>query len=300
MSNPKQWWLCLPTAGIHFIWVELRHVYLAVFAWQRLLVGISTRVYLRNHQAVDTTSEIETYFFDKYCFGQVAARNVTLGAEPVLMLHDKTEVSGYGVLWMIVAWILPLGAICLLLYALGSFAKMRIWSFESGRYLHFTWHFVRTEAYRLLVGVMASAPCLLMIIWFFGAYFYPKSSDSYQNNFVIMQESLLSIVILLFSLNLLAYPSIPVHHWDQEEMERLNFKRGLFHLLLGSNGNFGLKLTDALWTARFELQIHGHLRGSRLLRYFRTIEEAELALEICQKAQHNEVELHAPDRASSS
>eukprot|EP00419_Tripos_fusus_P072876 CAMPEP_0172882138 /NCGR_PEP_ID=MMETSP1075-20121228/119343_1 /TAXON_ID=2916 /ORGANISM="Ceratium fusus, Strain PA161109" /LENGTH=131 /DNA_ID=CAMNT_0013734747 /DNA_START=297 /DNA_END=689 /DNA_ORIENTATION=- len=129
------------------------------------------------------------------------------------------------------------------------------------------------------------APFLLLVLWLFGAEAYSKSEQRLDVNFQIMQDRVLTILFLLLSLNFLAFPSVPVHSWSREDMHRLNFHRSILHLIFGTNGNFGMKMTDALWTARMELEQNGHLaEDSRLHHYFKTSEDAKLALEICEKA----------------
>jgi len=266
-------------------------VYAAAFTWLKLVTGISTNVWMLDHRVHDTTAAIQHHFWEKYLLGHTDARNLTLGGGApgcTILLHESV-VKGYGIVWMCLTWFLPAIAITLVLYSLASLAAESVWSFEDGNYLHFTWHRTRTQTYRWLVRLMIAAPFLLLVLWLFGAEAYSKSEERLDANFQIFQDRVLTILFLLLSLNFLANPSVPIHSWSREDMHRLNFHRSILHLIFGSNGNFGMKMTDALWTARMELEQNGTLsEDCRLYHYFKTPEDAQLALEICEKAQRAE------------
>merc|ERR1712007_177192 len=146
----------------------------------------------------------------KYMWGYAPPQNVSFDGHTTLVVHEA-RIHGFGIIWFINAWILPCGALALVFYSLTCLARERIWSFECGAYLRFTWHLPRTLPYKVCVGIMAFAPIFLLTDWFIGAHLFPKTRDSLENNFQVMQSSLLAILLLLFSLNMLAFPSVPVH-----------------------------------------------------------------------------------------
>mmetsp|Transcript_43833 Transcript_43833/g.121792 ORF Transcript_43833/g.121792 Transcript_43833/m.121792 type:complete len:365 (-) Transcript_43833:121-1215(-) len=287
-SGPESGWRRLPTAWVHFLWVELRHVYIAVFAWQALIIHITAKVYMSNHGIIDATAEIRQHFWNKYFKGYAPETQLTFNGNTTLVIKEGS-VNGFGIAWCMVVWILPASACTLVVYSLVCLAREGLWSFENGGYLRFTWNIARSPMYGYLVVAMSVSPLMLLIVWFIGAHVFPKSPKSLDNNFYIMEGSLLSICLLLFSLNRLAFPSTPVHHWKREEMLLLKFRRSLLHFLLGSNASFGMKLTDSLWTAQIESELHGQLpEGSGLLRYFWSRDAAEAALSVCRRAQLEE------------
>lgn len=286
-------WRSLPTAFIHIVVAEMRHVFTATLAWTALINGISTKVYMANHGVVDTNAVIGHHFWDKYFHGYAPKTSVTCSSFEL----EESEIHGYGYVWCAVAWSLPVCASALVLYTLVCLAKERVWSFESGAYLHFTWTHWKSPICLQIVSLMSLTPMLLLMAWCAGAYLYPEGRHSWQHNVHIMLTSVLSIIVLLFSLNMLTYRTTPVHHWSREDMLSLNFRRGWCHLFCGCNGNFGIKLTDALWTARFELEVLGKLPPeSRLVRRFWSSDEALRALQLCQAAQKTEVQQRAGKR----
>eukprot|EP00411_Alexandrium_monilatum_P019331 CAMPEP_0175247504 /NCGR_PEP_ID=MMETSP0093-20121207/33655_1 /TAXON_ID=311494 /ORGANISM="Alexandrium monilatum, Strain CCMP3105" /LENGTH=85 /DNA_ID=CAMNT_0016541687 /DNA_START=135 /DNA_END=392 /DNA_ORIENTATION=+ len=70
---------------------------------------------------------------------------------------------------------------------------------------------------------MASAPVLLLFVWFFGAHLY-GTDRSLNNDFEVMEGSLLSLFLLLFALDILAFPTTPIHRWRHEDMAGLKFR----------------------------------------------------------------------------
>eukprot|EP00933_Yihiella_yeosuensis_P011089 TRINITY_DN1180_c0_g1_i2.p1 TRINITY_DN1180_c0_g1~~TRINITY_DN1180_c0_g1_i2.p1 ORF type:complete len:361 (+),score=41.29 TRINITY_DN1180_c0_g1_i2:90-1085(+) len=288
------WKIYLPTAWIHLVVVEHFHVYTAIYAWLRLIKNVNTHTALHGQYA--NIDEVEGYFSSLFTWGSTDSltihfSNVTdpyfLGGDYQQILFNgssltlpATNIAGANIPWLILLWTLPIGACGLLLFVLGAFLMEGIWSFESAAYLQFTWQITREPLYRYCVAVMTIAPLVLPVIWIVQIVYYDL-----ENQIAVLKGSALSGVLLLFSLNLLAFPSVPYHDWcANERFQALRFRRNLLHLFLGRNATFGMKLVDGLWAAQ-----NGD--PSRLERYLQDTGQVADVLRICQQAQQSENEL---------
>jgi len=272
----------LPTAWIHFFFVESFPIYTAVLSWHHIMNQINTRCELLFHH-IDT-SLIERYFSDLFFLGfahRVELDFSGVGSDGSLKLPDRT-VEGVDVPWLIIAWILPTGAGLLYLFVWLAFANECIWDFQSGAYLHFTWALPKKRPYQVLLVVMASAPVFLVAVWVFQLCAY-ADKFVYDVNARVLYSCLLPFVFFVVSLMTLAFPHSPTHAWDSDDMDELMFRRSWIAMFFQRNEKFGMKLMDALWTAQ-----NGDL--SRLGRYLFNPAAAEAVLEICQRAQQAEAE----------
>lgn len=272
----------MPTAWIHFCFVESFPIYTAVLSWHHIMNQINTRCELLFHH-IDT-SLIENYFSDLFFLGY--ARRVELdfsgvGSSGSLQLPDRS-VEGVDVPWLIIAWILPTGAGLLYFYVWLIFASECIWDFQSGAYLHFTWGLPRKKPYQVLLVVMASAPIILVAVWIFQLFAY-ADEFVYDVNARVLYSVLLPFIFFVMSLLTLAFPHTPMHAWDGDDMEKLMFRRAWIAMFFQRNEKFGMKFMDALWTAQ-----NGDF--SRLARYLLDPSAAETALEICRRAQQTEAD----------
>lgn len=266
-------WRCLPTAWIHFLVVECVHVYLAVFSWRNLVTNVQAQ-YLEVHYKL-RTGPIEQYAFELLFFG--TAGEARLGNERTRLLWPAAHFHGLDFAWLVLCWTLPVGAGLLLVYILSSFVRRQFWSFEDAAYVHFTWHLPRQRPYRCCVGLMALGPVLMPMFWLWNVVMYTSGHD-FSTNVLLMRRSALSGFFLLFSLNLLAFPTTPVHDWRAcPDFLALRFRRSLLSLLLSRNASFGMKFMDALWTATSG-------DTSRLSRYLADPGESDRVLGICRRA----------------
>ncbi|CAE7378163.1 unnamed protein product [Symbiodinium natans] len=288
-------WRRLPTALFHMLVVECIHIYLAVFAWFRLVTNVNLRTAMGAHfQVLD---RLEGYFYNLFLFGSTAGTSVHLSnvtdtfflgqeqrTQPSVFYNGSmlelpsTNIDGANIPWIVLVWLLPLGGALLVLLHLVLLARRRVWSFDCGAYLQFSWDIVRTPEYRWSVGLMALAAILLPIIWILQILIFnlPDQLD-------VLRGSILSGLLLLFALDQLAFPSIPCHDWASP-FQDLTFRRPMLHLILGTNKSFGLKLVDALWAAEL-----GDL--SRLRRYLPDPDNAEEVLRICREVQRAEADM---------
>jgi len=274
-------WRRLPTAWIHLFLVECRHIYLAAACWYHLLNNINARCSMLSHQI--GTSRIERYYASLFFFGYAPEVRVDFnGGKPLVLPEQYITDEGVNVPWIILAWILPLAAVLLMVFIIYTFAAVGTGDFGSARYLHFTWHLARRKPYQYAVALMAVGPVLLPAVWFFQVVWYTTDKEQYVNLWV-MKECTVSGLLLLFSLNLLAFPSAAVHRWDSSpDFMALHFRRSWLCLFLQSNYSFGAKLVDALWCAQQD-------DSSRLERYVPEPGMAEKVLLICTRAQNHEV-----------
>lgn len=289
-SRKLRWWQRLPTAWIHFFFVESFPIYTAMLSWHHIINQINTRCELLFHN-IDT-SLIERYFSDLFFLGYASHIEMTfsgVGSDGSLRLPDRT-VEGVDIPWLIIAWILPTGAGALYLYVWLIFANECIWDFQSGEYLHFTWNLPKRRPYQWLLVVMAFAPVILMVVWIFQISAY-ADEFVYDINARVLYSVLLPFIFFVVSLLVLAFPHTPSHAWDNDDMEQLMFRRSWASMFFQRNEKFGMKLMDALWTAQ-----NGDL--SRLARYLHDPSGAEAVLEICQRAQQAEAD--RSDAESSS
>lgn len=269
-------WRLLPTAWIHFLLVELFHVYLATLSWRSLMITVNARCLMKAHHI--SIAGIERYFADLYFLGHASADKISFNKGNSLKLPEATvKTVSVEIWWLIVAWILPAAAIILFLYAMICFCSGKHWSFESGSYLYFTWHFKRSWQYVWCVRIMALSPVILPFLWIVQAFLYTDSSD-FVVNLELMWDCTPSGLLLTFALCRLV-PNCPVHYWrDCQEFQGTMFRRSFISMFLGTNASFGLKLVDALWTA-------DHGDATRLTRYVPNPNEARLLLEACKRAQ---------------
>lgn len=273
-------WQRLPTAWIHLAFVECRHIYLAVACWYHLLNNIKARCALLKHHIC--TSRIERYYASLFFFGYAPEVRVDFNeGKPLVLPEQYIANEGLNVPWILLAWILPLGAVLLMVFIVYTFAAVGTRDFGSARYLHFTWHLARRKPYQFAVALMALGPVLLPAIWFCQVIWYTNHKEQYINVWV-MKECMLSGLLLLFSLNLLAFPTAAVHRWDNSpDFMALQFRRSWPCLLLQRNYSFGGKLVDALWCAE-----HGD--SSRLEKYVFKPSMVQKVLLICSGAQEHE------------
>ncbi|CAE8593282.1 unnamed protein product [Polarella glacialis] len=303
-ARDKSWsWRRLPTAWIHLLWVESFHVYMAVYAWLRLVSNNNAHTAMRGHYLA--TAQIERYFANLFILGSTSQTtiqfcNVTdtyfLGHSEQILLNESvsgsvlelpaTEIAGANLPLLIIVWILPTGAFLLMLFVVLNFAREGIWSFESAAYLQFTWLVTGRATYRRLVAVMALAPIVLPTLWLIQIVLFDL-----EGQFEVFRASTLSGLLLLFALDMLAFPSVPVHDWRASaDFLRLKFRRPLAHLLLGRNSSFGMKLVDALFAAELG-------DTSRLRRYVEgPPSQVDVVLRMCLQAQRAE----AADAVASS
>mmetsp|Transcript_135185 Transcript_135185/g.432102 ORF Transcript_135185/g.432102 Transcript_135185/m.432102 type:complete len:361 (-) Transcript_135185:119-1201(-) len=275
-------WRRLPTGWIHLLWVECFHIYLSVLSWHSLVTTVNSRCAQEEHHI--GTSRIDSYFSDLFFFGHAREVKLTFnhGTDLVLPAAYIWD-EGINIPWIIIGWTLPSGALALLLFILWSFAAAGSWSFESARYLNFTWHLARKRPYRVCVALMSAGPVLLPVTWFLQVVVWTSGNEALIN-LSVMKSCTMSGLMLLFSLNLLAFPTAPVHFWHGcEEFLELRFRRSCLSLFLQSNSSFGMKLMDALWTAQ-----HGD--SSRLRRYVPEEGDVERVLDICRRAQREEAQ----------
>lgn len=277
-------WRQLPTAPLHLLLVELRQVWLSMLTWQVATSDISARVWMHNRGIIDTKSIIRHHFWQKYFhFGakEVIADFTTDGGRTGIHLKE-THLEGFGYAWCFALWILPLAALGLVMHSLCLLLTQKIWSFERGDYLSFTWKLKRSPQFKAYVAAMCFAPFALGAMWLLGSLLFPSHPEvkkAEYNNLCVFYDVWLNFALLTFSLNALLFPTDPVHYWDLEDLQKLRFRRSILHLLLGSNSNFGLKLVDGLWTARSEMDVESRLsEKSRMQRYFWSREDAERAL----------------------
>lgn len=289
-----RWRVRLPTALVHLLVVELFHVYLAVFSWCRLVNNVNSHCAMREH--FEDTARIERYFSDLFFLGSTGQELVDFKnvSDPFFLGHSErvhmsvkfngtslllpaTSIDGANVPWIVIAWTLPIGACLVILYVLVSFNSAGIWSFESGLYLDFTWHIFRRSEYKWCIGIMASGPVLLPILWLIQIIIYDL-----ENQLSVLEGSSLSGLLLLFALSSLAFKNTPIHHWrTSEEFLRIKFRRSILHLFFSNNASFGMKVVDALWVADY-----GDL--SRLKHYLADASQADIVHRICRDAQASE------------
>merc|ERR1719188_734086 len=92
---------------------------------------------------------IESYFADLYFLGQAQERLITFNhGEPLALPARKISIAEADTWWVILAWILPIAACTLALSSLACLVSRGIWSFETGRYLSFTWRLGRSPFYQ--------------------------------------------------------------------------------------------------------------------------------------------------------
>ena len=284
-------WRQLPTAWIHMVIVECAPIYLAVFAWLRLIANVNLRTAMGSQ--FELSSRLEGYFYYLFLFGSTESTttylpNVTdtffLGhaqkSESVfyngtMLTLPATSIDGANIPWIVLVWLLPAGAALLLLLYFVVAVKHGIWSFDSGEYLHFSWDIIQAPEYKWCVGLMSLAAILLPVLWT-GQILAFNLQDQWR----VLQGSILSGVLLLFALNQLAFPNVPRHDWGSD-FKKITFRRPFLHLFLGTNKSFALKLIDALWAAQ-----HGD--ASRLRRYLVDANLAPVVLQICSEAQEAE------------
>jgi hypothetical protein len=168
-------------------------------------------------------------------------------------------------------------------FIVSNFYFAGIWSFESMAYLRFTWRLYKMPGFRYCVGLMCIGPVALPLLWIIQIFVFDLKGQ-----WTVLGESIPSGLLLLFALDFLAFPTTPVHEWprNDEQLASIQFRRSLLHLFLGGNNNFGMKLMDALWTAK-----HGDL--SRLERYLADSRQARSVLELCCLEQQAEAEKKA-------
>lgn len=293
-------WRRLPTALIHFILVELRHVYVAVFSWYHLMRDANVMTAMSAHYKTD--SRLEDYFTRLFFWGStqqevIHCNNVSdvfflaqaernqqkLQFNGSSLTLPATTLEGGNIPWLVLSWSLPVGAAVLTMYMFFNFAIQRLWSFESARYLNFSWHLYKAPAYRWCVALMACGPVVLPFMWFGEIVAY----NLWDNQLNVLRRCAIAALVLLWALNILAFPTTPVHYWQSNaDFLDLRFRRSILHLFFGSNAGFGMKFVDALWTAQ-----HGDL--SRLKRYATDPDKADEMLRICRQAQKTECEYKA-------
>lgn len=290
-------WRRLPTAWFHMLCVECIHIYLAVFAWFRLVANVNLRTAMGAHFHLQ--DHLEGYFYNLFLFGSTTSTslhlsNVTdtffLGQEqreqPTVFYNGSmltlpsTSIDGANIPWIVLVWLLPLGAAFLIILHLVLLARRRVWSFDCGAYLQFSWDIVRMPEYRWSVGLMALAAMLLPVVWILQILMF-----NLPDQLNVLKGSVLSGLLLLFALDQLAFPSVPCHDWASQ-FQNLAFRRPFLHLILGSNKSFGLKLVDALWAAEL-----GDF--SRLRRYLPDPDIAEEVLRICREVQRSESDIRS-------
>jgi len=273
-------WRRLPTAWVHLFLVELLHIYLAILSWRSLINTVNSKCSMLKHHI--GTARIQQYYSDLYFFGHADAVHLDFNkGKPLVLPEQSIWDHAINVPWFIIGWTLPLGACALLLYIVARFASASIWSFEEAKYLNFTWLLPRQRPYQYCIAFMASGPVLLPIVWFIQVIIWTDGREEV-NQLTVMKSCTLSGVMLLFSLDLLAFPTAPSHDWHSSpEFLKLTFRRSLVSLFLGRNNSFGLKLMDALWTAQ-----HGD--SSRLKRYVPNPGMVSKVLQICTRAQERE------------
>jgi len=288
-------WRRLPTAWIHTLVVECIHIYLAIFAWFRLVTDVNLRSAMGTHFQV--MGRLEGYFYNLFLYGHTASTSIHLSnvtdtfflshqqqAHPTVFFNGtdlvlpSSSIDGANIPWILLVWLLPLGGACTLLLHVVLLAQRRIWSFESAAYLQLSWDVVDRVEYRWSVGLMALSAVLLPVVWMVQIVLF-----NLPDQFSVLRGSILSGLLLLFALDQLAFPRLPRHDWAEADFEILTFKRPLLHLILGNNKSFGLKLIDALWTAEY-----GDFR--RLKRYIPDPNQASEYLRICRDVQRKEAE----------
>ncbi|OLQ04427.1 hypothetical protein AK812_SmicGene12519 [Symbiodinium microadriaticum] len=152
-SSPQQHeasgWRRLPTAWFHMLCVECIHIYLAVFAWFRLVANVNLRTAMGAHFHLQ--DHLEGYFYNLFLFGSTTSTslhlsNVTdtffLGQEqreqPTVFYNGSmltlpsTSIDGANIPWIVLVWLLPLGAAFLIILHLVLLARRRVWSFDCG------------------------------------------------------------------------------------------------------------------------------------------------------------------------
>lgn len=275
------WWKALPTAWIHLLFIECFHIYVVVLSWHSLVVKINAKCAMIEHHV--STAEITSYYGSLFFFG--FAREVALdfnGGHELVLPEAYIWTEGVNIPWFLVAWTVPCAAAVLLVFIVWRSLERGLWSFESARYLDFTWHLSKTRAYRLCVGAMAVGPVVLPLLWFVQVMIWTWGEQRSQQ-LGVMISCTPNGLLLLLSLDMLAFPTYPVHYWGgNPDFLRLHFRRSWLSLLLQRNSSFGCKLMDALWTAE-----HGDL--SRLKRFVPDPHEIEYVLDVCRRAQDEEV-----------
>merc|ERR1712194_640795 len=173
---------------------------------------------------------------------------------------------------------MPLTTGLLMVYIVFKFVPQRFWSFEDARYLLFTEQLPKSMYYIWLVRGMAVAPVLLLVLWVVQIIMFDL-----QDQWHVLQSSIFNTILLLFALDKLC--RVPaVHNWHcSKDFEALTFYRPFLHLVFGTNVNFSLKLTDAVFSA-----MHGD--KSRLERYLPDPTEVMQVVEIFRDAERKEVE----------
>jgi len=287
-------WRRLPTAPLHLVLVEMRQVWLALLTWQAATCEITAKVWMDNRGIIDTKSLVRHHFWEKYYRFYSSAELAGFRSDGSMAgIHFKaSHIEGYGYVWCAALWILPLAAFGLVAHALCLLWGWRIWSFERGDYLCFTWKYERSNPFKAYVAVMCLAPFVLGCVWLVGCLFFPSHPENQaapDNNLTVFYDVWLNFGLLVFSLSALLFPLTPVHYWDVKGLRGLRFRRSILHFLLATNGNFGLKLVDGLWTARSEMDVEGQLSdNSRMVRYFWNREDAERAYVQLIEVQHAE------------
>eukprot|EP00971_Amphidinium_carterae_P018724 369276-Amphidinium_carterae.1 len=162
------------------------------------------------------------------------------------LVLPATAIPGYNIPWLVIAWILPTGAILLLTFIVVQAVRMRLWCFDVGSYLQFTYELHRRFEYRVCAYIMSFAPLVLPVMWVMQIIVFDL-----EDQWSVLQGNTLSGILLLWSLSVLAVPEGGGHDWRASaDFMHFKFRRPICHLLMGTNARFALKLSDALWTSK--------------------------------------------------
>jgi len=254
-------WRFLPSAILHFLFVEVRAALAAVASWFMLCLNIK-------------------YLTD------VGENAEHLSARERKELGEMKDLA----MWIVFALVF-VPAVLLIVYGLFGFvfqagAPM---SCGSGAYLGWTWKLERDKVYKALVMAMSFTPLVTFctvgydIVELWLQVERHREHKEWRTDANTLEQLVLNIAVpsgvMLAALIGLACPQFPPNGWDQEQLSSILLARS-WPQCFQANDLFGLKLVDALWKAE-------HGKPDELQNFLACPEEETIVRHVCREPEES-------------